>query len=235
MFRSLHFTILLIILPSVAMAQSCDTLTWPVVVPVEYMNLYDLHGVKTYFFNAAKNNQKQEAIERLNKQYDTLTTVTIGHVIRREVVNNEDETYADSWFWWLVKETDKTYLNCYILSNALKGAPKKSYYELRFVGDTTTYRWDEPRYSPYNFSDVFLLLKGQMEVADVDNGGKKRSISPNQQLQNKIMNTPIYMLTKYNGYGTDNSPENTTFYRSLQFIFTEEESNLLLKTLQCMQ
>lgn len=198
------------------------------------MNLYDLYGVKTYFFNAAKRTQKKEAIERLSKQYDSVTNVQIGHVIHREVVNTDDETYADTWFWWLVKEPSKIYLNCYVLSSALKGAPKKSYYELLFEGDTTVYRWEEPRYSPYNFSDVFLLLDGQMEITDVDHGGKKSIVLPNDRLHNKILTTPIRMLTKYNGYGTDNSPENTTYYRSLQFIFTKEEGDMLLHTLQCM-
>lgn len=221
-------------MPLLCSAQQCDTLVWSLVAPVEYMSAYDLYGVKTYFFDAAKKVQKKEAIERLKKQYDSLTKISIGHVLRREVVNNNDETYADTWFWWLVKEKDKTYLNCFILASALKGAPKRSYYELQFENDTTTYRWVEPRNSTYNFSDVFLLLDGHMEVSEEQNNGEKHIVTANKSIRQKALTTPLHILTKYNGYGVDSDPENITYYRSLQFIFNKEEAAAILKTLQCM-
>ncbi len=235
MLRLLSYSLLLL-LPATVVGQSCDTMIWPIQAPVEYINSYDLYGVKTYFFNAAKKQpQNKEVIRKMRQQYDSVATVTIGKVILREVPNNADETYADQWFWWLVKEPKKTYLNCFILSVALKGAPRKSYYELQFRDDSTIYKWVEPRNSTYNFSDVFLLLDGVMQVSDENNNQNKRLVAADSIIKHKALTAPLKVLTKYNGYASEDDASKIQYYKSLQFIFTKEEGEKLLSILNCMQ
>lgn len=181
-----------------------------------------------------KGAQKESNVQAFRKDYDSVAQVTVGKVIRRDVPNQTDETYNDTWFWWPVKEKDKTYLTCYILSYALKGSPMYSYYELEFK-DGTKFKWTEPRITLYNFNDMFILLDGELNVTDYHDHSQHHVEQPAEGLMAKALTTPLYSIKKYDAYQRPNELMDVKYYLTLQYVFSDQEAQQLMSSLQCMQ
>lgn len=213
---------------------TCDSMAWPVYAPVEYTPTWDQYAAKTYFFMGVKGLQQPANVEAFKKDYDSVAQVTVGKVIRRDVPNQADETYHDTWFWWPVKEQDKTYLTCYILSYALKGSPMFSYYELEFK-DGTKFKWTEPRITLYSFNDMFILLDGELDVTDYHDHSQHHMEKPADGLMEKMLTTPLYIVKKYDAYQQPNKLSDVRYYQSLQYVFSDAEAQQLMNSLQCMQ
>lgn len=209
-------------------------MAWQVYAPVEYTPSWDQYAAKTYFFMGVKGSQQKANIEAFRKDYDSVTRVTVGKVIRRDVPNQTDETFHDTWFWWPVKEQDKTYLTCYILNYGLKGSPMFSYYELEFI-DGTKFKWTEPRITLYNFNDMFILLDGEMDVTDYHDHKLHHKEKPAEGLMEKMLTTPLYIVKKYDAYQRPNKLTDVNYYLTLQYVFSDQEAKQLMNSLQCMQ
>lgn len=205
-----------------------DSLTWEIYAPVTKHISSGLYSVKTYFFNANPTQKDRFSQEALQQQHDSLSRITIGQVVHSDITA-QGTSVADNWFWWPVKEGDKTYLLSYIVGNPANSSAEASYYELTFR-DGTKMKWEEPHSTPYNFNTCFVLVSGSVDVMDEKN--EHSVVMADSKLQGKFMTTPLYVLTKYNGYKNDSGT--IEYYADLQYVFSEEEGNTLLQSFQSM-
>lgn len=190
-----------------------------------------MHYVQTYFFNANPKPQTEQQREKLKQTHDSVTLVKIGQVFMKTVPVHQGLSTA-TWYWWPVKEHDKTYLLAYIHEAGEPAASAGSYYEFTFT-DGEKVRWYEPRESPYNYNNMFILLNGTMQAKD-NITGEHQTVEASEELRNKILTTPLQVITKYNGY-VANSTNELEYEAVLQYVFTNKESTQLMNTLQYME
>lgn len=207
-------------------------LAWQVYAPVEYMKNNNLHYVKTYFFNANTDSQTPEDVYKLKQMHDSLAPITIGKVFmsKKQMTQSAD---SSTWYWWSVKEKDKAYIQAYIPSSYAVSRAAESYYKITFK-DGSTYKWEEPRESPYNYQNIFILVDGTMQAMDADNN-ELYNVTANSELREKFLSTSVYYITKYNGYPAADGDSSVIEYEPvLQFVFNDSEAVQLKETLQVM-
>ncbi|MCB0701019.1 MAG: hypothetical protein KDC11_14300 [Chitinophagaceae bacterium] len=213
-----------------AQDKTCD-LSWDIYAPVNYMADNGLHYVQTYFFDANPGTQTPEKVEKLHKTHDSVAQVTIGKVLMSEAPDNTG-LGTSTWYWWPVKEHGKTYLLAYVPTISAGGVAQHSYYELLFT-DGTKLSWAEPHGSPYNYNAMFVLLDGNMDAYNPESE-KHYTVDANKNLHDKLLTTPLYVITKYNGYSDGTGNGDVTFEPALQYVFSKQESTQLIHTLKCM-
>lgn len=226
--------ITLLITPGISHADDDPTgkPVWEILAPVKTMTENGMPYVKTYFFNANPQNQTENQRTKLKETYDSVTMVRIGHVFMKTVPIYEGLS-TTTWYWWPVQEHNKTYLLAYIHDGSNPTTAERSYYEFTFA-DGAKIRWEEPMESPYNFNNMFILLDGNMQARDKATG-EEYTVEASEELRNKILTTPLQVVTKYNGYKADPSSTELQYEAALQYVFTKKESTQLLNTLQYMQ
>lgn len=207
-------------------------LAWQAYAPVEYMKDNNLHFVKTYFFNANPNSQSDEDVLKLKQVHDSIAPITIGKVFMN-TVEDAHGLSSSTWYWWSVKENDKTYILAYIPMSYRTGASTESYYKITFK-DGTSYKWQEPHDSPYNFYNMFILLDGSMQAMNRKSNEHFR-VDADIDLKEKFLSTPVHYITKYNGYSSEDGSETKIEYEpALQYVFSDKEAAQLKQTLQVM-
>lgn len=206
------------------------SLAWQAYAPVERMGNNNLHYVKTYFFDGNPNSQTPEDVLKLKQAHDSITSITIGKVFMSK--NGAQRGDNNTWYWWSVKEHDKAYILAYLPNSIGSSSAEESYYVITFT-DGTSYKWQEPHESPYNYHSVFILVDGSMQALDTKED-KQFTVQASPVLKNKFLNTPIHYITKYNGYASEKAGEDITYEPVLQYVFTEEESLQMKETLQVM-
>lgn len=190
-----------------------------------------MHYVQTYFFNANPGEQSEKDIKDLENKHDSLATVVVGKVFMHQA-NGDNGSTNSTWYWWPVKEKDKTYLLAYLPTIPNGGVAPHSYYVFTFR-DGTQFKWMEPRESPYNHNAMFLLVSGKMKAYDSESDSVFDVEAPDE-MQKKLHSVPLYYVTKYNGYAATKEEADISYEPVLQYVFTDNEGQQLLSTLQCM-
>ena len=226
MIRTTYILLLSCLISVSSVADNDDTLVWSMYAPVERSTESGLTHIKTYFFDANPGSSKTQNIDKLKAQHDSLAKIAIGKVFMRELPDNTG-LGKNVWYWWAVREQGKTYLQCYVWGTNSTGTANHSYYDIVFA-DGTTYKWAEPKISPYNFSHMFVLLDGNMEAAD-PNTKELTTVKADKSLYDKAMQTPIHYITKYDGFAKEDG--SVEYFPTMQYVFNKKESEQLLKVI----
>lgn len=110
--------------------------------------------------------------------------------------------FFDFWSAKLVKDTGKVYLDILELRNCAWKSNYSffhSYFDLLFT-DGQTIRSEMPFCTPYDLSDVFIVLDGSINVLRFDEKGKPTGVQAmpgNTKLLKKLMMVPLKQVKMY--------------------------------------